>query len=118
MSDIKLNTAGDIDISEPDLQLTSGTNAIDQHLKQRLRMFLGEWFLDNRIGLPYFQHILKKNPDAIVIDSVFKRQILTTPGVLELLSFNLDIDIPTRQLTVEFRARTSEGVIDFSLEVP
>jgi len=118
MSDIKLNTAGDVDISKPDLQLTSGIEAIDQHLKQRLRMFLGEWFLDNRIGLPYFQHILKKDYDAIVIDSVFKRQILTTPGVLELLSFNLDINIPTRQLTVEFRARTSEGVIDFSLEVP
>lgn len=118
MSDIKLNTAGDVDVSEPDLQLTSGIEAIDQHLKQRLRMFLGEWFLDNRIGLPYFQHILKKNPDPIVIDSVYKRQILTTPGVLELLSFNLDLDIPTRKLTVSPKAKTSEGVLDFSLEVP
>lgn len=118
MSDIKLNTDGDVDISQPDLQLTTGTNAIDQHLKQRLKMFLGEWFLDNRIGLPYFQHILKKNPDPIVIDSVYKRQILTTPGILELLSFDLDLDIPTRQLTVSFKAKTSEGVLDFSLEVP
>jgi len=118
MSDIKLDSSGDIDTSQPDLQQTTGVDAIKQHIKQRLKTFYNEWFLDLRRGLPYFQHILVKNPDPVVVDSAFKRQILDTLGVLELIAFNIDVDISTRVMTLSFKALTSEGIIDFSEEVP
>jgi len=118
MSDILLDSTGDIDTSQPDLQQTTGVKAIKQHLKQRLKTFYNEWFLDLRRGLPYFQHILVKNPDPVIVDSAFKRQILNTPGVLELIAFNIDVEISTRVMTLSFKALTSEGIIDFSEEVP
>ena len=89
MSDIKIDSSGDIEESNGDLSLTTGTDSIDQFLRQKLRTFFGEWFLDNRVGLPYFQQIFQKDFDIDIIDSAFKREILTTNGVLELLEFFL-----------------------------
>lgn len=108
----------DIDISANDFQFTENREAIEQHLRQRLRTFAAEYFLDSRVGIPYFQHVLRKNPDPIIIDSVFKKEIINTPGIIELLEFELDLDASTRELTLTFKASTSDGVIDFSEVVP
>lgn len=119
MSDITIDSAtGDIELIGNDLSLTTGVEAIQQHLSQRLKTFLNEWFIDKRIGIPYFEHVLKKNFDPTIIDTVFKREIITTPGVLELLRFEADLDKSTRTLEISFRARTSEGVINFSEVLP
>lgn len=118
MSDIKLGTDGDILIDGPDLQQTTGVDAIEQHLKQRLKTFYNEYFLDIRRGIPYFQHVLIKNPDPVIVDTVFKRQVLNTPGVLELLEFNIDVDVSTRVMTLSFKAKVTEGEVDFSEVIP
>ena len=119
MSDIQVDsTTEDIEINGNDLVLTTDVEAIQQHLSQRLKTFLNEWFIDKRIGIPYFEHILKKNFDPVIVDTLFKREIVTTPGVLELLSFDADLDKSLRTLQITFRARTSEGVINFSEELP
>lgn len=119
MSDILINPAtGDIELVGNDFALTTGIAAIQQHLSQRLKTFLNEWFLDNRIGVPYFEHVLKKNFDAVVVDTVFKKVIIDTPGILELLAFNADLDNSARTLNITFKARTSEGIINFSEVLP
>ena len=119
MSDIQINTATeDIELVGNDFVLTEGVDAIKQHLSQRLKTFLNEWFLDNRIGVPYFEHVLKKNFDAVVVDTVFKKVIIDTPGVLELLAFSADLDNSARTLNITFKARTSEGIINFSEVLP
>lgn len=113
MSDIRLGSDGDIFLNVNDLELTSGVDGIVQHLQQRLRMFLGEWFLDFRLGVPYFQQIMVKNPNPIVVDSVLKKEIVNTPGILQLVSFDLDF-ANNRSLALSFRALTREGEINFS----
>lgn len=118
MSDIKLDANWDIDTSQPDLQLTTGVDAIQQHLTQRLKTFMNEWFLNYNIGIPYFEQILIKNPNYVIIDSVFKKEILETPGVIELLEFDLDLNTSTRLLSLTFKAITSEGVFNFLNTVP
>ena len=90
MSDITLDTDGDILVTGSDLTLTTGADAIKQHLSQRLKTFYGEWFLNAEQGVPYLQQVLKKNPDMTVLDSIFKREILNTPGILQLTEFSLD----------------------------
>ena len=116
MSDLKL-TDGDIELEGNDFVLTAGIDAIEQHLSQRLKTFLEEWFLDKRIGIAYLQQILKKNPDPVVVDSIIKREIINTPGIKELTRFVLDIS-SSRVLTLTFSARTAEGVINFSEAIP
>ena len=118
MSDIKIDsTTGDIELDGVDLGLTTGTEAIQQHLSQRLKTFLEEWFLDKRVGIAYLQQILKKNPDPVVVDSILKRQIVNTPGVRELTRFVIDIS-SARLMTLTFSARTTDGVINFSEVIP
>lgn len=55
MSDLKLGVDGDLEIKNGDLLLTTSDDAVRQHLQQRLRTFLGEWFLDLDVGIPFFQ---------------------------------------------------------------
>lgn len=100
-----------------DLKLVEKADAIRQHLCQRLKTFLGEWFLDLRIGVPYFQRVMVKNPDPVVLDSVFKYEIINTPGITELLSFDLTID--GRQLLLAFVAACDDGaIVTFSEVLP
>lgn len=118
MSDLALGSDGDLTLTDGgDLFLTTGQDSIVQHLKQRLQTFLEEWFLDSRIGVPYFQHILKKNYDPIIIDTVLKSETVNTPGILELTAFDIDID-NARLMTLTFEAKSTEGPIIFSEVIP
>lgn len=118
MSDILLDEdIYDIDLTTSDFQLTLSADAIKQHLKQRLNTFANEFFLDSRVGIPYFEHILVKNPDPIIIDSLLKKEIINTPGVLELPEFSLDLT-DTRQLDISFKVLTTSGEINFSEVIP
>ena len=76
-------------------------------------MFLGEWFLDKSQGVPYYQHVFVKNFDPVIIDSIFKRVILTTPGILELLTFDIEFDETKRSMSLNFDARSTAGVISY-----
>lgn len=113
--DIALNTAtGDLDLSNGDLYLIEGNDAIAQHVSQRFKTFLAEWFLDETVGVPYFDYIFRKNPNPVVIDAVLKRTALESPGVVELTSWELSIDSARRELSLDFDARSEEGFIEFA----
>ena len=116
--DVELNSDWDIEPTGSNLTLVTGADAIKQHLGQRLKTFYGEWFLDMEKGIPYFQQVLKKNPDPVVIDSIFKREIIDTPGILQLLEFDLSIDNATRILALSFKVLSIDGEIDFSEVIP
>lgn len=114
MSDIALDTDGDIKITNNQVLLNEGAEAIRQHLLTRFQLFFGEWFLDITEGVPWYQDILIKKPAFSVVQEILKDVILDTPGVLELRSFNLDFTAQTRQLSLTFQALTTSGFIDFS----
>lgn len=110
MSDLKLDTTThDLDLTGDTLSLVDGIDAIRQHLAIRLQMFLGEWFLDTRVGIPYFESILVKDPDLIAVRSIYRQAILGAPGVISLGQFELLFDTPTRKLTLNFEAVTDSG---------
>jgi hypothetical protein len=109
----------DLLILDNDLVLTSdadprGTNNILQDIVQNLSFFLGEWFLDNTKGIPYFQQILIKNPDQSKIDGFMINTILGTPGVLQLLSYSFQANYAQRILNVTFSAMTTSGKVNYS----
>ena len=54
--DLKLDaTAHDLIIENYDLVLVDGIDLVRQAIKQRLLLVLEEWFLDDTIGVPWYQ---------------------------------------------------------------
>lgn len=118
MADLLLTPGGDIDLSTNDAQLVTGSAEIVQHLRIRLKFFLGEYFLNILLGVPYIQQILRKRPRLAIVQDILRRVVLSTPGVIEILSFSFGLDSVTRRLTVDLRAKITGGeVIDFSEEL-
>ena len=115
---IGIDASGDIDIENGQLVMVEGQEEIRQHLEQRLRSFLGEWFLDQTIGIPYFDDILKKNVIPSEVESIFINEILSTPGVVRLLTFDLTLDKDVRRLNLTFMAETVDGIVDFTGGLP
>ena len=112
MKDLLLNvTNHDVEVDAYDLSLVEDQGHIAQSLRIRLLLFLGEWFLDTDEGVPFFQDVFKKNPNLGAIEAALKQRILGTPGVTELISFSLEFNESGRQLTVDFEANTTFGVV-------
>jgi len=115
--DLALDTDGDLLIENGDLVLIAGKEAIAQDLNIRLEFFLGEWFLDTRIGVPYFTEVLGQKPRIGLIQSFFRKVILLTPGITDVSNMLLDYTGSTRVLTVEFWAHTAFGIIKYDKEL-
>jgi len=109
--DIALTSDSDIDITGGTLSLVTERDAIAQHMRIRLRFFLGEWFLDRREGIPYFRDILIKNPSRAVVTSTLKRVMLETPGIAAVDKFALEIDRETRAGTITWEVTTDSGAV-------
>lgn len=107
-------TTWDLYLENRDLAFVTGIDAIKQNLKQRLQVFLGENKFDINSGMPYFQNILRKNPDPIKIRAAFVNTILNTPGILEITNIDFDLDSQTRILSVDFRCISTNGIVDYS----
>jgi hypothetical protein len=110
---------GDLALDKGQLILQEGTEEIRQLTTQYLRTFLGEWFLDTSIGLPYFQEIFEKQLNVNDIDPIFINEILSVPGIIRLLDFDLDLpDVAARRLEVSFEAQVTDDILLFSETIP
>lgn len=114
MSSFLLDENGDLDTENNALKLTEGIDAIRQHLFEKFRLYLGEYFLDTSVGVPWYQEILVKAPVLSVVQERLKATILETPGVLELTRFAFDFNPITREADLDFQVRVTGGFIDFS----
>lgn len=109
--DLLLNEKHDLQLVNYDLFLVKGQDLMKQRLVQSLKFFLGEWYLDETAGVPYFQEILKKAPDRVIVESAFKAAIMKTPGVIELTVFNITYDNPIRNVYISFKVKTVYGQV-------
>ena len=81
-----------------------------QAILTRLRLWLGEWFIDTTEGTPYQQAILGMHTSATV-EPALRRQILGTQGVTSIESFNMVRDPNTRRVTVDAVVNTEYGTV-------
>lgn len=106
ITDIGLDTeTGDLGELEGDLPVVQEGDCRAQYIRQKLKLWLAEWFLAESAGVPFHDEVFIKNPRLLVLDAYFKDLILAVPGIVELTRFNMNLDGPTRTLFVDFECR-------------
>jgi len=117
--DFKLTDPGhDLEIgSNFDFELVEEGDFTKQNLKIILLFFLGEFFLDTTVGIPYFTEILIKNPNIADVDSIFIAAILTGDSVNSLKRYEATFDISTRIYTIVFTVNTTFGLITQTIPI-
>lgn len=109
MTALAQKSDGDLYLSNGRLLLITGVSEHAQKIQNKLRLFKGEWFLDTRLGVPYYDVVLIKNPDLEVIKRLFREVILSVEGVVEITSLVLEWDRENRSLSYTFTALDDEG---------
>jgi hypothetical protein len=102
------------DVHFSSLKIAKGDDAIAQKLRQRLRFFKGEWFLDTRLGVPYLREaggivFGVKGPNVPAINAVFRQVILSVPQITKIQSLTFTVDTKARKGTLDFVALLDDG---------
>ena len=90
--------------------------AVAQAILTRLRLEVGEWFLDVTEGTPYLTKILGYG-SAASRDVALRNRILGTEGVISLESYTSALDV-NRRLSVSARAETAYGLLTIEITTP
>ncbi len=107
--DLKLDkTTGDLDDTNNELALVDGIESVEQDWRVRMQAIRGEWFLDTRVGIPYFEYVLVKNPINALLRSVFHQASLDTPGIKEITGFTLQLNSSTRELLADIEGESED----------
>lgn len=93
------------------------TDVVSQRLKITLYTFLGEWFLDTDIGVPYFQQIFGKVRSKSTVDLIFQRIIANDPDVIEILSFESELSATTRGYSMTFQVRVADNTASLPITI-
>lgn len=90
--DIQLGSNGHILLTTNGLSLVSDRALlVAQRLSVRLRTYLGEWFLDERMGIDWFAEVLLKNVSKQTVDSILQSEISKDKFVVKIKTFSSSI---------------------------
>lgn len=92
--------------------LVNSPEAVAQLVLTRLRLLQGEWFLDKTAGTPYSTQVLGKT-SANQRNAAIRRVVLTTQGVLSILSFSTAV--VNRKLSMVIGINTIYGTTEVVL---
>ena len=84
-------------------------DTLEQRIRTRLQTFRGEWYLNEGLGVPYFEEVMLKNPDVDRVRALLMAELAAVPGVGEIMSFVVAFDREARRFTVNFKCRSAEG---------
>lgn len=97
MADLLRDDDGDIPIRA---QLVSGPVDIRQRVQLRLRRFLGEWFLDLELGLPFLDWLQQKPLDVGAVVARIREEIELVEGVVGTQDFSSSLNEGERSVTI------------------
>jgi len=113
--DIKFDDDHDIFLDESDIAFTEEVDVVAQRLTIRLQFLLEEWFLDNRIGLPFTQFIFEQGSSIEDTYELFRKEVNDTEGVKNITELNLIPDPSEKGLRIDFSV--NDGISSGSVEV-
>jgi hypothetical protein len=92
-----------------DLQLIGDGPGLQQAVTIALKFFLGEWFLDQSAGTPWFQAILIKNPNPAAIQAIIRKVILAVPGITSVSAVTITPVSAARAVAITWQATGDTG---------
>jgi len=107
----------DFSFVDDGLETLTGADALAQIIKNRLSMWLGEWFVTPLSGIDYlglFNQSVFLEDRARVI---FRNAILADTRITQITKMDIELNKTTRELTVDFVAESTEGLISGSVTV-
>jgi len=85
---------------------------IAQKVRHELSLFLGEWFMDPGMGLPYIQGKIKKSEHRAILESAIRAKLISIEEVKNIIEFTPRYDKGERLLEVSFALDTKAGQLD------
>lgn len=82
------------------LAVVTDALAVGQHVRQRLKTFENEWFLDSSAGVSWLTEIFGKQYDPAMAEAVVKAEIMDTDGVTEITGFSVQFFREKRDLDI------------------
>lgn len=94
--------------------LVDSPEAVRQSVATRLRLLMGEWYLDTSDGTPWLQQVLDKGTNQ-TYDLVVQTRVLQTTGVRGIIKYQSTVT--DRKLTISMLLDTIYSVDPVSVEV-
>lgn len=97
----KLDSNGDMQLGQGSANFYSNSaDGVAQMVYTRLKLWLGEWYLDTADGTDWLGKCLGKNTvDSALLE--IKRRIMATEGVSEIKNLSASIEPTNRWLSVQ-----------------
>lgn len=112
MSCFKVDTTGDLDLSSGNLIPVSDIpTETAQKLGSLFKFFLGEYFGDTRLGVPYFKYVFVRNPDLGIVKQILVDVLRSAPGVTDIVSGDLRYVSNQRLATATFQVRAGGALL-------
>jgi hypothetical protein len=89
--------------------------AVAQAVQTGLLLWLGEWFLDTSVGMPWIEGVLGKNSQATG-DATIQNQVINTQGVTAISSYQSTRNNESRNFQVEVEVQTIYGPTTVELD--
>lgn len=109
MTVLRVIPKGDLLLTNRTTAVVDGVNYAKQRITVSLDVFLGEWFLDKRIGIAYFRDLLVHSPNSDTVRTTFREAIMNTPGIVAVPALTIDLDTTARVAYVDFTATYDNG---------
>jgi hypothetical protein len=119
VSCFKVDATGDLDITSGNLvPITDVPTETAQKLGSLFKFFLGEWFADTRLGIPYFQYVFIRNPDLGIVRQILLEVINKAPGVTAVVSGDVQYISNQRSATATFQVKAGGALLTGGPGVP
>lgn len=100
------SVTGDLAVVNGDFAVVADVDAVPQGIQIRVKMFLGEYWLDESIGVDWLGQILIKNPNPVAVRELIRLAIADTPDVVEVTGAALVMNSSDRSATITYTVRT------------
>lgn len=108
MKGFALDSNGDVIIEKNKIKLVDGTELIRQTVQTVLGTNKNEWFLNIDEGIDFNNLLGKKKDDEIIRNEIIQG-LQQVDGSFVLETFTCDFDRKHRKLTINFKAKNSDG---------